>query len=155
MDDVDIRPARADEIHAVAELRWRWLAENRRVPVVGHEEFVSFFVDFAARHPDHHCAVAVRGGVVVGMAWLAVVSRVPSPTQLERASGDVQSVYVVPDARGGGIGGRLMGAVLSRADQLELGHVTVHSSDGAVTLYQRAGFAASPTYLVRTPDGQG
>jgi hypothetical protein len=40
----------------------------------------------------------------------------------------VQSVYVVPELRDGGIGAALQEAVLAEAGRLELEHVTVHSS---------------------------
>ena len=156
MSDVASRPARAEEIPAVAELRWRWLAENRDVPVVGHDEFLRAFVACAAAQPAPSCTVAVRGEEVIGMAWLAVVARVPSPTPLERASGDVQSVYLVPHERNRGIGTRLLRAVLARADELDLDHVTVHSSGAAVTAYQRVGFGQEATYLRRVLGaGQG
>lgn len=151
MTDIDVRALRPGEERVVAELRWRWLGENREVPTVPHGEYLDFFVDWIARHPDHHCTVADRDGTLIGMAWLAVLGRVPSPTRLERASGDLQSVYVVPEERGSGVGARLLDAVLAGADALELGHMTVHSSDGAVSLYERAGFAQGRTYLVREP----
>lgn len=149
MSDVAIRPARPDEISALAELRWRWLAENRDIPVVGHDEFLRAFAEFAATNPAQTCFVAVRGEEVIGMAWLAVVPRVPSPTKLDRWSGDLQSVYLVPQERNAGIGTRLLRAVLARADELGLDHVTVHSSAGAVTAYQRVGFGEERTYLRR------
>ncbi len=84
---------------------------------------------------------------VVGMAWLAVVERVPSPERRRRHSGDVQSVYVLPQLRDRGIGGALLEAVLAEAGRLRLEHVTVHSSDRAVPLYQRGGFQPDPCWL--------
>ena len=89
----------------------------------------------------------IRGNLVIGMAWLAIVPRVPSPRAPERASGDVQCVYVVPDARNAGLGGRMIDAVLKLADELGLERVTVHSSPSAITAYTRHGFAASPRLL--------
>ena len=59
--------------------------------------------------------VAELDGAIVGMAWLAFAPRVPSPRALDRRNGDVQSVYVWPDARGRGVGGRLVDAIVEEA----------------------------------------
>lgn len=81
------------------------------------------------------------------MAWLMVADRPPVPGRPARRSGDVQSVYVVPELRDGGIGAALLDAVLRRAVELDLEHVTVHSTERAVPFYQRAGFRHDPRWL--------
>jgi GNAT superfamily N-acetyltransferase len=132
---------------AVAELRWRWGNEVNRAPAVTRQEFARQFVTWAQHNRDtHHCVVLVRDDVPIGMAWLAVTRRVPHPGALERMSGDVQCVYVVPNERGG-LGGLLIEAVLARARELGLERVTVHSSDRAVSAYRRHGFVVSPRLL--------
>ncbi|WP_216210192.1 GNAT family N-acetyltransferase [Amycolatopsis aidingensis] len=156
MREVTIRPAKRDELAAVAELRWQWglerAMEHGDSPGTGHEEFVARFLDWAGRHGhSHHCLVAVRDGLVIGMAWLAVLQRVPTPLAVERASGDLQCVYVVPGERDGGLGGLLIQAVLALARELGLERVTVHSSIRAVPAYARHGFAASPCLLQAEP----
>ncbi|MET0955650.1 MAG: GNAT family N-acetyltransferase [Cryobacterium sp.] len=150
---ITIGDAARSDLAAVAELRWQWVLENEGVPVVSHDEFVEILTDWAALHAGSHtCTVARRGATVIGMAWLAVVPRVPSARALVRASGDVQSVYVTPDERGAGVGGRMIDAVLRRAFSLGLERVTVHSTPGAITAYTRAGFAASDRLLQATPE---
>lgn len=89
----------------------------------------------------------LRGEAVIGAAWLALTPRVPHPGAPERTSGDVQSVYVVPEERSAGLGGRLLDEVLALARELELARVTVHSSVRAVSAYLRAGFARSAVLL--------
>lgn len=81
------------------------------------------------------------------MAWLALVPRVPRPGRIGRLSADVQSVFVVPAHRGRGIGAALVEAVTQHALQLGAAHVTVHSSEGAVPLYERLGFTSSRLLL--------
>ncbi len=66
---------------------------------------------------------------------------------LDRASGDVQCVYVAPGERDVGLGGRLISAVLDLAHDHGLERVTVHSSDRAVRAYARHGFGAPPRLL--------
>ncbi len=143
------RPARPDDLEAVAALRWQWVREaGEAPPVTTRDAFVRHFVAWSRENASsHHCLVMVRGDVVIGMAWLAVTRRVPSPRALERASGDVQCVYVVPRERNGGLGGRLIDAVLELAHQQGLERVTVHSSVRAVRAYARHGFGTSPLLL--------
>jgi len=54
---------------------------------------------------------------------------------------------VIPGERDGGVGGRLVEAVLARAQDLGLERVTVHSSPRAIPAYARRGFAPSPRLL--------
>jgi GNAT superfamily N-acetyltransferase len=146
--DVDIRPVREEELGSVAGLRWEWILENEGTPVISRDEFVHLFVSWAQEHASsHHCTVAVRGGVIIGMAWLAILPRVPSPRAPARASGDMQCVYVVPDERNTGLGRQIIEMVLKLADELGLERVTVHSSPRAITAYSRYGFAASSRLL--------
>lgn len=154
-NNITIRPAVPDELDVVAELRWQWVLENEGVPVTGREEFVQHFVTWARENSSsHRCMVLLRGEVIIGMAWLAVLPRVPSPRALQRASGELQCVYVVPGERDSGLGGRLIDAVLARARDLGLERVTVHSSPRAIPAYSRHGFEASPrllhTHVART-----
>ncbi|WP_326565701.1 GNAT family N-acetyltransferase [Amycolatopsis rhabdoformis] len=148
MPTLEIRPARAAEFEAVAELRWRWVAERDGLPDAERPAFVREFAEWARENAaTHRCLVAVRAEQVVGMAFLVVTSRVPSPLVFARASGDLQCVYVVPEARDDGVGGRLIRATLKLAGELGLERVTVHSSERAVPAYERHGFAVSPLLL--------
>jgi GNAT superfamily N-acetyltransferase len=144
-----VRPAATIADHeAVAGLRWRWTAERHGPPDIDRDEFVRGFAAWAREHADsHRCLVAVHGDEIVGMAFLAIVARVPRPPELTRASGDVQCVYVTPERRDRGIGGRLIDAVLRLGAELGLERVTVHSSPRAVTAYRRHGFAVVPQLL--------
>jgi GNAT superfamily N-acetyltransferase len=147
-NNVIIRPAASDELDVVAELRWQWILENQGVPVTGREQFVQHFVTWSRQNTSsHRCLVMVRDEVIIGMAWLAVLPRVPTPRALQRASGDLQCVYVVPGERDGGLGGRLIDAVLDRARELGLERVTVHSSPRAIPAYSRHGFESSSRLL--------
>ncbi|KDN19043.1 GNAT family N-acetyltransferase [Amycolatopsis rifamycinica] len=151
MTEIEVRAARPAELEAVAGLRWRWVAERDGLPDAGREGFVREFAAWARENAaTHRCLVAVDGGRVLGMAFLAITARVPTPAALSRAAGDVQSVYVVPEARDAGLGGRLIDGVLRLAGELGLERVTVHSSPRAVPAYERRGFAVAPQ-LLQTP----
>ncbi|EHY88995.1 GNAT family N-acetyltransferase [Saccharomonospora azurea] len=152
MDDVTLRLATPDDLPAVAALRWAWLHENGgQAADVAYDEFVTHFVAWAKENTaTHRCVVLRRGDAVIGMAWLALVQRVPTPTSLSRRSGDVQSVYVVPSERDSGLGGRLVDAVLELGRDLGMERITVHSTFRAISAYCRHGFAASPRLLQAT-----
>jgi hypothetical protein len=75
VDDIAVRPAKDGELAAVAGLRWRWAQENQSEPITSYDEFVRRFVTWARENPhSHRCMVVVRGDVVIGMAWLAIIS---------------------------------------------------------------------------------
>ncbi|MEU0788672.1 GNAT family N-acetyltransferase [Amycolatopsis sp. NPDC005961] len=155
MTEIEVRAARPAELEAVAGLRWRWVAERDGLPDERRAVFVREFAAWAAENAaTHRCLVLVRGETVLGMAFLVITPRVPTPAAFARAAGDVQCVYVVPEARDGGLGGRLIEAVLRLAGELGLERVTVHSSPRAVPAYERRGFAVAPHLLqalVRRP----
>ncbi|MFD7407275.1 GNAT family N-acetyltransferase [Streptomyces sp. NPDC059866] len=149
MENITIRPAEPGELAAVAELRWRWITENGDAPALAERaDFVRHFVTWANENTSsHRCMVLLRDTEIIGMAWLAVLRRVPTPYALHRASGDLQCVYVVPEARDAGLGGRLIDATLTAARELGLERVTVHSSPRAIPAYARHGFESSPRLL--------
>jgi GNAT superfamily N-acetyltransferase len=112
----------------------------------------SFAVDLArwwAVHDDSHTAFVARRAdrEVVGMAWLALVPRVPRPGMTTRSSADIQSVFVVSDHRGNGIGSALVAAASEHALRLGAHRVTVSSGRKAVPMYERLGFASSRQLL--------
>jgi ribosomal protein S18 acetylase RimI-like enzyme len=76
---------------------------------------------------------------------------VPTPSRLDRRTGDVQSVYVVPEARGAGVGTALLDAVLREARDRELMLVTVHANERAASLYLRSGFRDGQLWLEWLP----
>lgn len=66
------------------------------------------------------------------MAWLMFTERVPGPAQQRRRFGDVQSVYVVPEVRGRGIGAALVQALLIEAGTLKLGPSMVKTTPSSL-----------------------
>ena len=148
----EIRLAHSAEFAAVAALRWRWVAEQDGPPDRDQAAFVRDFAAWARAHADtHRCLVAVRDEQVIGMAFLALTPRVPTPHDFSRICGDVQCVYIVPEARDSGLGGLLIDETLRLAAEFGLERVTVHSSDRAIPAYLRHGFARSENLLQSEP----
>jgi len=149
---IAVRQATAADADALAGLRWRWVTDGHGDAGSDRAAFVESFRGWVVAHESTHLPfLATVDGQPVGMAWLMTAERVPGPTQPRRRCGDVQSVYVVPELRGSGVGTALLEAVLTEARRLGMEHVTVHSSQRAVPLYQRTGFRYGDDWLHWTP----
>ncbi len=150
---VRISQAHADDVAELARLLWRDTRgeEPARGPV---EAFAAELARWWSAHQESHAAFVARlaGPEIVGMAWVALVPRVPRPGATNRLSADVQTVFVLPEHRGRGIGSALVEAASEHAARLGSFRVTVHSGRRAVPVYERLGFASSPQLLHRTPD---
>lgn len=147
---VDISLATQDDLPDLARLLWL-----HATPAEQAEQAAEAFADdlrgWWSTHRTSHLTFIARlpSGHMVGMAWLALVPRVPRPGTTSRTSGDVQSVFVLPEQRGRGIGSALVEAASARALAVGASSVTVQSSRRAAPLYERLGFASSPLLLQR------
>lgn len=153
---MDIRIAGKADLAQLARLLWLNSAPDEQAK----QSVESFAVDLGAWWTDHdnsHTAFVARVAEpeseyefeVVGMAWLALVPRVPRPGTTTRRSADIQSVFVVPEQRGKRIGAALVQAASEHASRLGASRVTVHSGRKAVPVYERLGFASSRELLQR------
>ena len=139
----------------VADLaRLLWLDTRREEPAQrSADAFAAELARWWAAHQDSHMAFVARRlrPEIVGMAWVALVPRVPRPGATSRLSADIQSVFVMPEHRGHRIGSALVDAASVHATRLGSLRVTVHSGRTAVPVYERLGFASSRQLLQRTP----
>lgn len=150
---VDVTLAEPDDVGDLARLVWLLAAPDEQA----RQSVASFAIELAAwcrAHRDTHLAFLARTAAMdaVGMAWLALVPRVPRPGNTERLTAEVQSVFVLPEHRGSGTGAALVRAASEHAERLGASRVTVHAGAMAVPLYERLGFAASPQLLQRPPE---
>ena len=142
---MEVRRAVPADAAALAALRAEW-GDETGDPV--GEEFRATFRDWVAETAATHTAfVAVDGDEVVGMAFLADLPRPPAAGVGRRLHGDLQSVYVRPPYRDAGVGTALVAAVVAEARRRGMTRLVVQSGTRAVTLYERAGFAASDRLL--------
>jgi GNAT superfamily N-acetyltransferase len=151
---LEIRPAQRSELDAVAALRFRWRAGERGERGLDAASFESAFKDWATDRASHTPFVAWRDGVAVGMAWLVVVNRVPGPEVFRRRSGNIQSVYVLPEERGQGVGTQLIERCIAEARSQGLEYLTLHHTELSEPLYRRLGFHAPIRYLELRLDGR-
>ncbi|MFD2023989.1 GNAT family N-acetyltransferase [Promicromonospora aerolata] len=148
--DLVIRTATPDDARALSALRWRWAVPDRPPSAAEAQEFAGALRQWMEERGDRSvCTIAVLDAELVGMAWLAVFERAPNPGDLVRRSGDVQSVFVLPEHQGRGIGRRLMEAVCATADALGVRKLTLDARETAVPFYERLGFSARNTLMQR------
>lgn len=146
---MDIGTAGPQDVPHLARLLWVAAAPDQQA----QRSVAAFATDLDAWWADHtgsHVAFVARpaGADPVGMAWLALVPRPPRPGVTDRLSADVQSVFVRPEERGRGVGAALVRAATEHAFGLGAEHVTVHSDERAVPVYERLGFTSSPQLLL-------
>jgi GNAT superfamily N-acetyltransferase len=150
---VKISQANADDVADLARLLWLDTLgeEPAQRPV---DAFAAELAQWWAAHQDSHRAFVARllRPEIVGMAWVALVPRVPRPGATSRLSADIQSVFVMPTQRGQGIGSALVAAASEHATHLGSLRVTVQSGRKAVPVYERLGFESSRQLLQRRPD---
>lgn len=148
-DAVKVRAALNSDRDTLALLQWRWRVEEwGGEPRLSLADFRRDFAAWAAAHGASHLPfVAEEGDDAVGMAWLAVTERVPTPARWERLGGSLQSVYVTPLLRNAGVGEALVRAVIERAALLGLDYLMVHPSERSFPFYRRIGFAETGRYL--------
>ncbi|MFC6237618.1 GNAT family N-acetyltransferase [Longivirga aurantiaca] len=138
---IEIREATAEDLPALARLRWE--CHTERQPADEHD-FDAYRLGFAqwcsARQGRCRAVVAVDGSHVVGMGFLVLVDRVPSPGSLDRHHGDIQSMYVTPAHRNHGVGSKIVRRLLDLARDAGCERIEVYSGSRAVTFYERSGF---------------
>lgn len=153
MNSYEIRQANDQDLPGAAQMRWNWIITERGgVPAADYGEFESCYVQWANDNASTHtCYVIERGGDLIGMAWVAYLARVPSPRDFNRKTADLQSVYVMPEARDAGLGSQLIEYITQQAFAAGVERVQVHSTHQAIPAYERAGFETKDFLRQRQP----
>ncbi|GAB3532025.1 GNAT family N-acetyltransferase [Arthrobacter tecti] len=149
-DDVILRPARPEDSPALAALKEAWAELSHPVTESERNGFTEDLSTWMSSQGQALiCRVAEVDRRLVGMAWLVIFERVPDIHDRHRLTGDVQSVFVHPEHRKQGIGAALVQSLVDAADQRSVSRVTVSANAAAVSMYEAAGFTATPFLLER------
>jgi GNAT superfamily N-acetyltransferase len=125
----------------LATLRFQWRSLERGEWGSDEEVFSKELRHWLRAHESSHVPfLALDDERPIGMAWLAIVERIPGPAFFVRRSGYVQSVYVTPAQRSRGVGTELMVQLVSAARELGLDYLAVHPSEQSFEFYRRLGF---------------
>jgi GNAT superfamily N-acetyltransferase len=147
LGDASARRAGTSDADELARLRWIWRAVERNEKGLVdrfREEFAAWILEHERSHVPYLVEV---GGSAVGMAWFAIIERVPGPEIWKRLSGHIQSVYVTADHRDGGLGSLLIQELIQGARDEGLDYLIVHPSQRSFPFYRRLGFTGEGDLL--------
>jgi GNAT superfamily N-acetyltransferase len=142
MSDLEIRPARHDDIPAiVALLADDPLGAQRESP----DDLTPYIaaLDRLTHDPNQHAVVAVQDGHVVGTLQLTII---PGFSRRGATRSIIEAVRVHADARGSGLGTRFIEWAIeeSRRQGCQLVQLTSDTTrTDAHRFYERLGFTAS------------
>lgn len=152
-----VRPARRSDLDRLVELRHWYLAETARLEprfrlVPEARERVHAAVASWLGNEERDVLVAERDGTVEGYAT-GVLSVWPPIFKAQRV-GEVAECFVVPAARGGGLGRALLvglAEALSRRGADILRAPVPSKNDGSIALFHAVGFAPHLVVMERGP----
>jgi GNAT superfamily N-acetyltransferase len=93
--------------------------------------------------------VLERNGELVGTVWLHFLEKLPNPVAEPEWHGYISSLFVRPEARGNGLGSRLLRAALEECDRRGCDAVLLWPTPRSRSLYRRHGFAVRDDLLER------
>ena len=149
MGEITYRKATADDLEALARLRWAMQFERQEE----HPSDPETWETYLAAYRDAYAEQIAQGGFD---AWLAeagsqAVSCVvllwwrtpPIFDQLVRRRGMVSSVYTMPEYRRRGISRQLMLLLIAHAQELEIRRLVLWASEMGRPMYEGLGFEPS------------
>ncbi|CAN7453014.1 GNAT family N-acetyltransferase [Knoellia sp. LjRoot47] len=146
MEDVAIRLAEPRDAFAVSALT---LQDDRECGAVVEPGFLDRHADawladrarvtFLAEAPD---------GRPLGMVTASVVTKLPSSRRPDGCWLYVSLLFVTADARGAGLGGRLLEALREWCAENGVSRIRLNAAPRARSLYARAGFTQPPDSLM-------
>ena len=147
---LDIRPVRsAEDLRATTTL---FAAYAASLPIdLGYQDFAAELADLPGKYapPGGELLLARgAGGATLGCVGLRAVA--------PEGCCEMKRLYVLPSARGLGLGRALTGAVIGEARRrgyLELRLDTLRTMSAAISLYERMGFRRIAPYYAPTPAG--
>lgn len=150
-----IRPLRPEEAPLMDVFLYEAIFQRPGQPRLPREitakpELRVYIQDFGAKRGDH-CLCAEEGGRVIGMVWTRII---PGYGHLDNETPEF-AISLLPEARGRGVGSRLMRAMLTllRQEGYARASLAVQKDNYALRMYQKAGFVTigetEEEYLMR------
>jgi ribosomal protein S18 acetylase RimI-like enzyme len=93
--------------------------------------------------------VLEQDGALVGSVWHQLLEKLPNPVAEPEWHGYISSLFVRSEARGRGLGSRLLEAALAECDARPCDAVLLWPTPRSRSLYQRHGFALRDDLLER------
>ena len=152
MADLVIRPAVQEDL----EVLWDFLAVAAYEPDAEAAKAVPRVAKYLVgwQRPGDFVFIAEQNGEIIGAAWARRFAAEDLKVPYREQESPKVSVGVKPNARGQGVGGKLMRALIGEAARRGLGlDLSVRSENPARRLYQRLGFRDIPGSAVTNRAG--
>lgn len=145
----EIRVATWDDRDDVAALRRAWTEENAGGPIED-DGFTEAFETWLEREQHQRVTwLGYAGGEAVAMVNLLVFTRMPRPGTHDSRWGYLANFYVRPEHRNGGLGTRLLDALVSWCDEQGFVRIVLSPSERSVPFYARGGFEPATSLMIR------
>jgi GNAT superfamily N-acetyltransferase len=147
-----VRRAMPADAEQLAHLRWDFRA-SMGTPVEAEDEFVVRCADWMRLHLaddarwrayllDHH-------GTAAGAVWLQLVEKIPNPLVEPEMHGYLTNFFIRAGHRNSGAGSAMLAALLADCEAIGVDSIFLWPTDRSRSLYERHGFAARNSVLVR------
>jgi GNAT superfamily N-acetyltransferase len=157
MTKLIIRPARLDEVHELARLRYTLRSRNRQPADADTRQDIESESDFlerctvwmreALQRSNWRCWVAERDRSLIGALWLQVIKKIPNPSAESESFVYITNFFVNESARGQGIGSAVLEEALKWCKEQAIHTVILWPTEKSRSLYQRHGFKVTPDLL--------
>jgi GNAT superfamily N-acetyltransferase len=147
-----IRPATALDAELLARHRaavWHEVGDWSRAELEPQIPVWTAFFRKCVADGTYVAFVAEDAGRGVGSGAVLVQLSIPRPGLGSEQAGRVQSVYVEPAQRRGGVARAIMERIVAFARESKLITLTLHPSDDARSLYAGMGFEAADEMVLR------
>lgn len=148
---MQLRPAFAEDVETVADLRLRFLAEHRGVdPSQFPADFRATTIEFLRRQSEAGTAIswlAEHDGLPVGAVTMLLLDLAPRPEDQSGNEGYIVNMYVLPGHRRAGIGRTLLDACLAAAREVGLRRLVLYATDDGRPLYAGVGFTQNAAWM--------
>ncbi len=142
-----IRLATTDDAAELARMRYEFrsaLATATEPETAFRRRCESWMASRLTGRDEWMCWVATDGHEhIVGSIWLQIIEKLPNPVNEPERHGYITSFFVQEDARGAGVGGRLLSAVLEVCTARECDSVILWPTARSRGIYERHGFTAA------------
>ena len=145
-----VRLANVKDVDVLARLRYRFRSETGTA-VESEEEFITrcrAWMTTRLRGNGRWFAwIAERPGGICGHVWIQLVEKIPNPVDEAERHAYVTNLYVIPEARGEGIGRALLSAALTWCRRNEIHSAFLWTTPESRALYRQYGFLPSQELL--------
>ncbi|GAB3917620.1 hypothetical protein GCM10011575_31220 [Microlunatus endophyticus] len=149
MNQLRIRILQSSDLPVLAALRCSHAEEQKGLSAASDLQFGDRFSEWYRNTAAvSRWQVADTGVALVGLLHMFTHFRMPMPTYDSGGWGYVSLLYVQPEHRGTGIGGRLLRTIEQDALSLGFSKLLLNPTDKAIPLYRRCGYRPADSYMV-------